>query len=495
MATFSGRVMVPKVQSGAEVRVRPSRVLSASAEAMASGSGSSCMRMSTRSASAKCSRIRSTRARADGPLERGPNERARRGAESGTEVAPGTARPSSVTASSGTVGKGLARGGHRAGETGRGRGHHIGPRWSLARLPVGVGIRGIAGHDEAPARAETAAKRGPGHEVHRGDRPGRWCRRRGASRRSSGQSRTYRIMVIVCPASRAAKRILPPRLRSVGRRGRAHARAETAREDARPRARPAPATIDSARLTRVRASRERRLGLAAMRSATASATRSRRMRVAPLERPASDRTSASIASRWARRASSSLIWRPTEAAAGTALARVPVMGDLPLVSGRVGRRSGLTPIDGGRQAPPTHRAYATAVRARLRPWYPTRTSSATSPSSFSPPWSAAPRRGRCVSRSSWATSSVGSSSAPSPRAPRSPTCAPSTSSRRSASSSSCSPSASSSRCAISCASSGWRFLGGPLGVLLVVGMGTGDRHRHGLGRAHRHGGGHGDLRL
>ena len=63
MARFSGRVIVPNVAIGAAVLVRPSRVRSAHAEAIASGSGSSCIMMSTRSASSKCARTRSTRAR------------------------------------------------------------------------------------------------------------------------------------------------------------------------------------------------------------------------------------------------------------------------------------------------------------------------------------------------------------------------------------------------------------------------------------------------
>jgi hypothetical protein len=131
MATFSGRVMVPKVQSGAEVRVRPSRVLRASADAMASGSGSSCMRMSTRSASAKCSRIRSTRARPQARSSAGRMSDSPR-VPSGTVVAPGTARPSSVTASTGPSGKAS-----RAAATARARRDGgaaaiTAPRWCFA---------------------------------------------------------------------------------------------------------------------------------------------------------------------------------------------------------------------------------------------------------------------------------------------------------------------------------------------------------------------------
>ncbi len=53
IARFSGRVIVPKVAMVAAGLARPSSVLRASAEAMASGSGSSCIMMSTRSAGAK----------------------------------------------------------------------------------------------------------------------------------------------------------------------------------------------------------------------------------------------------------------------------------------------------------------------------------------------------------------------------------------------------------------------------------------------------------
>src|SRR5216117_1865700 len=65
IARFSGRVIVPNVAMGAAALVRPRSDLSASAEAIASGSGSSCIMMSTRSADAKWLRTRSVRLRAE----------------------------------------------------------------------------------------------------------------------------------------------------------------------------------------------------------------------------------------------------------------------------------------------------------------------------------------------------------------------------------------------------------------------------------------------
>src|SRR2546422_8365341 len=65
IARFSGRVIVPNVAMGAAALVRPRSVRSASAEAIASGSGSSCIMMSTRSADAKWLRTRSVRLRAE----------------------------------------------------------------------------------------------------------------------------------------------------------------------------------------------------------------------------------------------------------------------------------------------------------------------------------------------------------------------------------------------------------------------------------------------
>ena len=65
IARFSGRVIVPNVAMGAAALERPRSVRSANAEAIASGSGSSCIMMSTRSAGAKWLRSRSTRFRAE----------------------------------------------------------------------------------------------------------------------------------------------------------------------------------------------------------------------------------------------------------------------------------------------------------------------------------------------------------------------------------------------------------------------------------------------
>ena len=103
MATFSGRVMEPKVQIGADTRLRPRSVFSAMAEAMASGSGSSCIRIRIRSAPSKCARTRSARARWQ--------TRSRAGwivlshnAASETVVAPAMGRSSSRTTSTGVSG-------------------------------------------------------------------------------------------------------------------------------------------------------------------------------------------------------------------------------------------------------------------------------------------------------------------------------------------------------------------------------------------------------
>src|SRR5262245_59614717 len=63
IARFSGRVMVPKVAMGAAVLFRPRSTRRARAEAMASGSGSSWIRISTRSAGSKWARSLSTLAR------------------------------------------------------------------------------------------------------------------------------------------------------------------------------------------------------------------------------------------------------------------------------------------------------------------------------------------------------------------------------------------------------------------------------------------------
>ena len=96
IARFSGRVMAPNVPIVAADFVRPSSVRSAHAEAIASGSGSSCIMMSTRSARAKCSRTRAARARATARSSAGSRMAAV--TRAGGSVASGSASAGAVSA-------------------------------------------------------------------------------------------------------------------------------------------------------------------------------------------------------------------------------------------------------------------------------------------------------------------------------------------------------------------------------------------------------------
>ena len=165
MATFSGRVMVPKVQMGVEVRLRPSRVLSASAEAMASGSGSSCIRIRMRAAPSKWARIRSRATALHGALER-RLDHAIPECGQGHRDRPGKRRPILVAHDEhGCVGGGFGHGGQHPGVAGRACADDHGAAPVLERLAVEGRVREIAGERAVAPLAQAVPQRRPLDEI------------------------------------------------------------------------------------------------------------------------------------------------------------------------------------------------------------------------------------------------------------------------------------------------------------------------------------------
>ncbi len=173
MATFSGRVMVPKVQIGAEVRLRPSSVLSASAEAMASGSGSSCIRIRIRSAPSKCARMRSTRGPLDGALDGGLDHvLAERG--QGDGYRPGRRAVLIAHHEHRRVRDGFGDGGHDARELSRPCAHDQRSASDPQRLTVDGRVRRVPGDGAISASRDATAS---SHRIHHVDGPLSWkCR-------------------------------------------------------------------------------------------------------------------------------------------------------------------------------------------------------------------------------------------------------------------------------------------------------------------------------
>src|SRR5712691_1075585 len=194
IARFSGRPTVPKVPMVAPPRVRPSKTRSASAEAMASGSGSSWIMMRTCSARSKCARSRSTRARVSARSSAGSTTRSASTAVERSVTSPaGTGSPSSASTTTGAAG--AAR---RSAARTRAR-RAAGTATTAASWPDENARRYTRSADRSPASARPPAR------VMRAARAGRATTWSGRSapmgvgpsmrhRRSSSATSTYRIV-------------------------------------------------------------------------------------------------------------------------------------------------------------------------------------------------------------------------------------------------------------------------------------------------------------